>query len=179
MRPYQCLGLFTSLINAKGHLSVTPVGVSYVAPNSTWPRFKDTDSVPDYKIFHIVLLHRNGQVEEAEALARSCIDVHKQLSTQSKDPDRRGVYALSTIYFAVASKSLPLLEEVYAWMRRFVRDPQTIHKIFGNTVDGEASLLSAISESVGDVNLMALRSNIKTANAILRLLFETACISLR
>ena len=60
----------------------------------------------------------------------------KQMAQDSGSQPVRSAWIKASVYFAVASQSLELLQEIVFWARRFSRDPKTVIELYGSYPDG-------------------------------------------
>jgi hypothetical protein len=60
----------------------------------------------------------------------------KQLAEASGSQPIRSAWINAAVYFAVASRSLDLLQDTVIWARRFSRDPKTVVELYGSSPYG-------------------------------------------
>ncbi|KAF2732772.1 hypothetical protein EJ04DRAFT_607320 [Polyplosphaeria fusca] len=177
--PHKALDLFTRWRRASGESDlIVPGYPSSVLSLAASPNAEDGN----VDINYIYLLQSAGHVTEALTLATEYARISKQKTTSSQDPKQRAFFARSTVFYAVASGSLELYEDVLLWARRFVRDPSTAPHLFQYHLAEAKELLVAIPYR--PVGLRALtnvqiKDRVSQANRILLALFETACLALR
>jgi hypothetical protein len=134
----------------------------------------------DPDLYHVHLLRRNGQREEAEQIAARCIEVRKKKVTTASQPEQRAVHAMAIACYAVVSGSLRMHEAVVNWSKRFLRDPLVLRELQARYPDQElAQLLSGIPQPMTDhVDIASIRQRVEHANSIISGMFDTACTAL-
>ncbi|KAF2279594.1 uncharacterized protein EI97DRAFT_482233 [Westerdykella ornata] len=173
----QAVSLFQRLRAARGDVGLIDTGPykSVLCTSATYASSGQGDACLTY----ITLLTRNGEFMEAEALARAQIQERRKKAASSSDQQQRAWYARSAIHYATASGSRDCVNEIYAWAHRFVRDPLTCATLYGQYTREFKDLICGVPQRWDGVDLARLKAEIAEANAVLRLLFNTACLGLR
>lgn len=82
-------------------------------------------------LVELLRLHLRDDVEAVFYDAKSQTKHSQQMAENSGTQPVRSAWITASIYFAVASRSLDVLEEVVIWARRFSRDPKTVVELYG------------------------------------------------
>jgi hypothetical protein len=134
----------------------------------------------DNDIFHVFLAHQSGRGEEAQQLARQRIEARKKEAASGKEPEHRTFYAQSALYYAIASGHVELYQEVLEWTGRFLRDPLVFHDLYSEHYPREAfTLLAGVSDVFKPYTKADIQTRVKSCNAVLKSLFDTACAAIR
>ncbi|KAL9637449.1 MAG: hypothetical protein Q9164_002175 [Protoblastenia rupestris] len=147
--------------------------LSHPAPPSTrWgnPRLLST------------LLKQKASSSAQSNEAQETVQAQQRKAMTSREQSDRAFFAKSAAFYAIASGSLELYEEVIKWMRRFLRDYMTATAIYDQqavlTMEGIA-LLSGIPQDMENVSLDEVRFRVTQGNKIIYQQFESAILSLK
>ena len=125
----------------------------------------------------LILLDRAGHEKDARERA----ETHKEKSFRSREQTDRAFYAQSAAFYAIASGSLDLYDEIMIWSRRYLRDPLSVKTIYGrdaiNSPEGIA-LLSGIPDDLSKYKAHEVRDLIERGNNVVMHIFETAILAL-
>ncbi|KAL9101122.1 MAG: hypothetical protein Q9163_003583 [Psora crenata] len=120
----------------------------------------------------------SAQVYDVTQLVRA----QQSKATKSRDQSHRAFFARSAAFYAIASGSLEVYEDVTVWMRRYLRDPLTVMAIYSmhaiNTKEGVA-LLSGFVQDTGGNGPDHVRLRVVQANKIIFHHLQAAILSLR
>jgi hypothetical protein len=173
----EAFDLFTRFRAARGDNNVMQTSQNNTVLEIS-PAFKKIGS--DNDMFHVFLLHQNGCGGEARQLARQRIEARKKEAARGKEPEQRTFYAQSALYYAIASGHVELYQEVLEWTKHFLRDPLVFHNLYSEHYPREAcTLLAGVSIVSKPYTKADIGSRVKSGNAVLRSLFDTACAAIR
>jgi hypothetical protein len=190
--PEHALVFFTRLRSARGDKDLVARGQFGYSVRGITSSPKESMGDPD--MMQITLIHRYSDAQKsehqientkqlaakAEQIAARRIQEGKKKAMSSPDQPDRAFYAVSVLYFSIASRSLQLYRETLEWARRFVRDPLTATEIYRAYPIEVKSLLCGIPVSLRrDDTSSAIRTYVEEGNRILLGLFETVCSALR
>ena len=112
---------------------------------------------------------------------RRSVERHQERSVKGRDQSLRAFHAKSACFYAIASGSLVLYDQVMMWSRRYVRDPLTLKEIYGceaiMTKEGIA-LLSGIPRDLSHHEASDVRGLVTKGNKVLINILETAILTL-
>ncbi|KAF2868233.1 hypothetical protein BDV95DRAFT_580566 [Massariosphaeria phaeospora] len=175
----QALHLFASFRRGMGDEELVQCGPWSSVTSKTYTFGDHHYGDPD--LYHITLLQRNGQQQEAEELSMKCVHSGMKKTMSISDRSQRAFYATKTVYYGISSGSLEIFKEVLEWAKRFVRDPLTAQAIHQHWPEETHAVLSGIPAVLNTQlsNAATLYNRILQGNQILRSLFETVCLALR
>lgn len=131
----------------------------------------------------LLRLHLQDDPEAVAATARTRTLHSQQTAENSGAQPVRSAWIIASIYFAVASQSLNLLQEVVLWARRFSRDPKTVIELYGSYPEGgmpfehehTIELLSGIPRRFTDAKTTAdISQNVRKGNEVMLDLLQSA-----
>jgi hypothetical protein len=94
---------------------------------------RELDDEPPVELLRLYLMDDPNAVFET---ARERALHSQQMAQDSGSQPVRSAWIQASVYFAVASQSLHLLQEIVIWARRFSRDPKTVIELYGSYPDG-------------------------------------------
>ncbi|KAM0723538.1 hypothetical protein Q7P37_000525 [Cladosporium fusiforme] len=141
-------------------------------------RLEDQDHDPCGRLLHLYLMVWS---DEAQTEATSQNLQSRKMAEQSGAQPIRAAWLVASVYFAVASKSLPLLKDTLIWARRFSSDPKTVVELYSGAAlcDPRAlDLLCGVPAKRSELGTIAnIKDNICQSNEIILLLLESAILS--
>jgi hypothetical protein len=117
---------------------------------------RELDKTGDRPLGELLRLHLLDDSDAVYREGQSRTQNSKQMAEDSGSQPVRSAWINAAMYFAVASRSLDLLQDTVIWARRFSRDPKTVKELYGSTPFGgqvfddekTVSLFSGIPEKV-------------------------------
>ncbi|KAH4613203.1 hypothetical protein HBI73_126390 [Parastagonospora nodorum] len=178
LSPEEALDLFTRLRVARGDDDLFTITAGNTITD-IGPAYNTHASDPD--LYHVVLLVRNGQYEQARNLATAQLELRKKKAEKASTPEQRAFYAKSSLYYGVASGDMQVYQSTLEWTKRFLRDPQVLPALYPRYghPDEVVTLLSGIPNDLTNLTNSWLRARIYSGNATLQSLFDTACLAIR
>jgi hypothetical protein len=141
------------------------------------PKFEGTGADPD--LYHVTLLNRNGDCEEARRVATQHLDIRKKKAQSASTPEQRTYYAKSALYYAIASGDPQLYQTTLDWTKRFLRDPLVFRELYPRYFPQEVvRLLSGVPECLRGLTAADLKTRVESGNSILQSMFDTALLAL-
>ena len=101
------------------------------------------DELDDEPRTELLRLHLMENSDTVFKVARERCIHSRQMAKDSGSQPVRSAWIRAAVCFAVASRSLDLLQEVVLWARRFSRDPKTVIELYGSYPDGGYALADA------------------------------------
>jgi hypothetical protein len=110
----------------------------------------------------------------------------KQMAEDSVSQPIRSAWINASVYFAVASRSLDLLQDTVIWARRFSRDPKTVQELYGSSPSGgevfsdlkTVSLLAGIPGRIyPNCTLAGIERDIRRGNEVTLELLHSAVLA--
>ena len=131
---------------------------------------------------HLLLAILQPEKEGAEHEAqKNILETLKSKASKSREQTDRGFFAKSAAFYAIATGSLELYDEVVHWTRRFLRDPMTVKTVYSSsatlTVEG-VTLLGGVPEDLDPWNTAQICERVTKANSIMLYFLDTAVTSL-
>lgn len=153
-----------------------------VSPRLILPvrRLGELDDEPRVELLR---LHLMGDPDTVLQAARDRAYHSKQMAQDSGSQPVRSAWITASIYFAVASQSLDLLQEIVLWARRFSRDPKTVVELYGSYPEGglpfrnktTIALLSGMPTRFADSTTLAqVTQNVRKGNEVMLDLLQSA-----
>ncbi|EAT89946.2 hypothetical protein SNOG_03215 [Parastagonospora nodorum SN15] len=127
LSPEEALDLFTRLRVARGDDDLFTITAGNTITD-IGPAYNTHASDPD--LYHVVLLVRNGQYEQARNLATAQLELRKKKAEKASTPEQRAFYAKSSLYYGVASGDMQVYQSTLEWTKRFLRDPQVLPALY-------------------------------------------------
>jgi hypothetical protein len=140
----------------------------------------ELDDEPRVELLRLYLMNDSDTVFKA---AHERALHSKQMAQDSGSQPVRSAWIKASVYFAVASQSLDLLQEIVLWARRFSRDPKTVIELYGSYPDGGHAfsdnrtlvLLSGVSGRFRNGTTMDdVTRNVRKGNEIMLDLLQSA-----
>ena len=143
-------------------------------------RLEENSGYSDPKILLVLVGHHEKRIME---LAKEAIDQNKEKAARSRDPGTRAWHAKAASFYAIATRSLQLYEDVVLWSRRFVRDPQCRRDLFVSYAtlesdEGIQLLAGGLSDYSG-IASAEVRARVEKGNQIIMHFLEFALNALR
>ncbi|MCJ1374151.1 hypothetical protein MMC20_005383 [Loxospora ochrophaea] len=176
LQPDHAANLLQRLIRLKAEGSLLPL--SYNLTILSHPIIPNLCYADPYVL--LTFLQRGQETAVKEAQRR--IESSKRKASKSRDQADREFFAKSATYYAIASGSLELYDDVVMWSRRFLRDALTVKALYHTSVTTTSegiALLTGVPEDTASISASQARSRLSKANEIILHLFESAVISLR
>ena len=133
----------------------------------------NTRNIPSQNNFNVGLLLTilQRQDKETQLGAKRAVEELRKKAVRAREPSERAQFARAATHYAIASGNLDLFGETVEWLRRYIRDRQALHQIFGfdaiMTKEG-IDLLSGIPEPLpDDMTLEEVAPKVEKANQIL------------
>lgn len=143
---------------------------------------RELDKTGDRPLGELLRLHLLDDPDAVFREGRSRTQNSKQMAEDSGSQPVRSAWINAAMYFAVASRSLNLLQDTVIWARRFSRDPKTVKELYGSSPFGgqvfddkkTVSLFSGIPERIpSDWTLSDVQREIHKGNEVaLELLYS-------
>jgi hypothetical protein len=147
---------------------------------------RELDKTGDRPLGELLRLHLLDDSDAVYREGQSRTHNSKQMAEDSGSQPVRSAWINAAMYFAVASRSLDLLQDTVIWARRFSRDPKTVKELYGSTPFGgqvfddekTVSLFSGIPEKVSsDWTLSDVRREIHKGNEVALELMHSAVLA--
>jgi hypothetical protein len=144
---------------------------------------RELDKTGDRPLGELLRLHLLDDPDAVFCEGQGRTQNSKQMAEDSGSQLIRSAWIDASVYFAVASRSLDLLQDTVIWARRFSRDPKTAQELYGSSPYGgevfpdekTVSLLSGIPERIHPgYTLAGVAGDIRKGNEVtLELLHST------
>ena len=147
---------------------------------------RELDKTGDRPLGELLRLHLLEDPDAVFRKGRSRTQNSKEMAEASGSQPIRSAWINAAVYFAVASKSLDLLQDTVIWARRFSRDPKTVQELYGSSPYGgevfgngrTVSLLSGIPERISpDCTLAGVERDVRRGNEIALELLQSAILA--
>ncbi|KAK4455093.1 hypothetical protein QBC34DRAFT_316368 [Podospora aff. communis PSN243] len=144
----------------------------------------------DFPIVHCVAVTRldpeDPRRADSDVLSKveELIKPRMLQASQSRDWNDRLFWATSALFLSIASGSVELYSKTLRWARRFDKDPQTVSRLYQDSVvttrEG-LNMLAAIpsNDRLGAVPIDTVRANVVAADNVVVQLLETAAAALQ
>ena len=147
---------------------------------------RELDKTGDRPLSELLRLHLLDDPGLAYREGRSRALSSKQMAEDSGSQPIRSAWINAAVYFAVASRSLELLQDTVIWARRFSRDPKTVKELYGSSPSGgevfsDAKTVSLLSGIPGRITphctLVVVERNIRKGNEVTLDLLHSAVLA--
>jgi len=147
---------------------------------------RELDKTSERPLGDLLRLHLVGDPDLAFREGQNFTLSSKQMAEDSGSQPIRSAWINAAMYFAVASRSLSLLQDTVIWARRFSRDPKTVKELYGSSSFGgevfsdkkTISLLSGIPGRIIQLCTLAdVERNIRKGNEVALELLHSAVLA--
>ncbi len=126
-----------------------------------------------------ILLGSEGRMATQDA--QKLVESQRERSFKGRDQATRAFYAKSAAFYAIASGSLDLYDQIMTWSRRYVRDPLSLKTIYDSdaiTTKEGIALLSGIPADLSHLEAGKICELVTKGNEILVSILQTAILAL-
>jgi hypothetical protein len=147
---------------------------------------RELDKTGDRPLSELLRLHLLDDPDAVFREGQGRIKNSKQMAEDSGSQPIRSAWINASVYFAVASRSLDLLQDTVIWARRFSRDPKTAQELYGSSPYGgevfpdekTVSLLSGIPERIPPgCTLAGVARDVRKGNEVTLELLHSAVLA--